>query len=391
MSKISRYSIASLARSRQAWAAAAARSAFTLIELLVVIAIVALLVAILLPGLAEARRAGKQAKNVANMKGMGTGVQTYAADFKDYIPAYNRAFSTNGLPLLKLKNPLSSWGRNQTLSSADNGVNVPMSIDAIDRMVAASGGLSDKNATDSIGRAVRDRYYPVAMLNYLSGKLPDPSFANPLDRGLTRIIQDAGEYLRVENPATLGYIGTSSIYVFSSSYQSSRAHLQPDFNQGGLPDLDHETSDQTQFTIMNPGKYYANRRVGDVQSPADKVFMFDRIAWQTGKVGVPFQHPYAQVTNVFWDSSVRVVRSIDVNTGGWLHGTQINQRISKAEDCRYDEFPESDSASPLWPTEVTPPARRSGGGPTIGFLFGYQKWTLEGLRGRDVNGKQREN
>ncbi|MFP4106879.1 MAG: type II secretion system protein, partial [Phycisphaerae bacterium] len=53
------------------------RKAFTLIELLVVIAIIGLLVSILVPALANIQDIAKHAKCKANLKTIGTAVQTY--------------------------------------------------------------------------------------------------------------------------------------------------------------------------------------------------------------------------------------------------------------------------------------------------------------------------
>lgn len=62
------------------------RQGFTLIELLVVIAIIALLIGILLPALGKARRAGREAKNLANVRSMGIAMTLYANDFKSWLP-----------------------------------------------------------------------------------------------------------------------------------------------------------------------------------------------------------------------------------------------------------------------------------------------------------------
>ncbi len=62
------------------------RRAFTLIELLVVIAIISALLAVLLPSLSSARRSGRSAKCLANLKNMGTALQAYFYTSDDMFP-----------------------------------------------------------------------------------------------------------------------------------------------------------------------------------------------------------------------------------------------------------------------------------------------------------------
>ncbi len=59
---------------------------FTLIELLVVVSIIALLISILLPSLTQARKQAKSVVCLSNLKSLGGGVLTYAADFNDRLP-----------------------------------------------------------------------------------------------------------------------------------------------------------------------------------------------------------------------------------------------------------------------------------------------------------------
>ena len=61
-------------------------SGFTMVELLVVIGIIAALIAILLPALKGARDSAKRTQCLSNLRQIGIGVMTYAADSKGLIP-----------------------------------------------------------------------------------------------------------------------------------------------------------------------------------------------------------------------------------------------------------------------------------------------------------------
>jgi|CXWL01.1.fsa_nt_gi prepilin-type N-terminal cleavage/methylation domain-containing protein len=62
------------------------RKAFTLIELLVVISVIALLISMLLPALSKARRGARNTVDLSNQRQLGTGMMSYANDYKSFLP-----------------------------------------------------------------------------------------------------------------------------------------------------------------------------------------------------------------------------------------------------------------------------------------------------------------
>src|SRR3712207_2506682 len=62
------------------------KRAFTLIELLVVIAIVAVVAAITFPVIAGAKRSGKRAVSISNLRQCGLALSMYTSDYDGILP-----------------------------------------------------------------------------------------------------------------------------------------------------------------------------------------------------------------------------------------------------------------------------------------------------------------
>ena len=73
------------------------RVGFTLIELLVVVAIIALLIAILLPALGKVKETTRKTTCAANLKGQGSLLAIYAAQYSDFLPLIDSSSSGHWL------------------------------------------------------------------------------------------------------------------------------------------------------------------------------------------------------------------------------------------------------------------------------------------------------
>ena len=86
---------------------------FTLIELLIVVAIIGIIAAIAIPNLLNAIDRGKQKRTMADLRSIGTAVESYAVDNNVYPTAANVGAITQFLqPIYIKKMPANDgWGR----------------------------------------------------------------------------------------------------------------------------------------------------------------------------------------------------------------------------------------------------------------------------------------
>ena len=212
------------------------KKGFTLIELLVVIAIIALLVSILLPSLARARELAKQAVCATNLKGIGTSLGMYQADY-DTMPCLAKKDGTFDTSLGLGTGFTQSAQADADWCDSNAGIN----IDALYLLVSngncsegqfkcpSDGSYKKPQHADSSSRVGFDSWYNVSY-----------SF-QPMTHGGTG--NDA-------NPAYPGAPGQDSGVVIAGD-KLSPGHLGDSEDKAKLHKTDNHPTDGGNYLFMN--------------------------------------------------------------------------------------------------------------------------------------------
>jgi prepilin-type N-terminal cleavage/methylation domain-containing protein len=335
------------------------RTGFTLIELLVVIAIIALLIGILLPALGEARRAGKLAISLSNLKQFSVATGTYSADFEDRIFAFTGA-------------PNSEW---PNLRPTGNDL-VTAARQAVDIIRRRTGRDTILNAVTNGGWIPHVLYSHLVINDYLGQRLPEKMVVSPEDEHrLNWQIDpvnnfDRGVWQPYQEPQGGGAPADGDKrWPYSSTYQVVPASY--DKGQSIWSPPSRAAISQSAHNSYNvPGTVQlGNLRISTIDFPGSKVHLHDSESRHSGKDQY-YAIPSSRVPVSFFDSSVQFLPTSEANEG-W---NPINP--GSTQTTRFGYSPRDWEA----PTST--------GAPAEAIWAGYYRWTRGGLKGADFNAKE---
>lgn len=117
---------------------------FTLIELLIVVAIIGIIAAIAIPNLLNAIDRGKQKRTMADMRSIGTAVESYAVDNNFYprnYTTFSAALQGNLAPIYIKVAPLADgWNNSWQFASSSLGAQYTITSYTKDGLVSAATG-----------------------------------------------------------------------------------------------------------------------------------------------------------------------------------------------------------------------------------------------------------
>ncbi len=340
------------------------RRGFTLIELLVVIAIIALLIGILLPSLAEARRAGRLSICLGNMQQFGVATQSYSTDFQDKLWSFTVTPATRD----RLAYP-------DLVAHAAGGDLAAAAAQATD-IVRRRAGREDVQPPQAWIPHVL--YNHLVLQDYLAQRLPERMVVCP---------EDVNRLRWQTNPSLFGTPNATALapvpdiatqpdgwrWPYSSSYETVPASYSPDRGATVAQGPSHRT-----YYGPTANDVLGKRRLSQVAFASQKVHIMDSTARHFGKRWWWYAAQNARVPLLFFDNAVKVRVTGPIRTPGDANDGWNPTNPRSILGTSYTYAPE------LWEA----PKINGGYGAPDDVYWGFYRWTRGGLTGVDFEGSE---
>lgn len=337
----------------------------------VIVAVVCILLVAVAIGLsagAASKKTARTALCLSNMKQMGVGTMSYAADYKDRFATYSWRANLQGDASARGEADPQYLAYPRALEEARSDVEAA-GLQAM-AIIARRANVPPTSLRAPPDWTPHFEFPHLVLSDYLGGPLPDRITVCP---------SDAARVRWTANPPNPANPPTDPLWRYSSSYNGVAALFTPDkfTDDGGMlrQGKDQHTIAGTQGGVVGAAPKYrlGGRVVSHVQYPSMKVMYHEAADGHRSPDPVYFTDPAATINAVFCDGSVRGVKTGEANPGGYARADGTAERPATISYVARIGL-----GDPAWVSKASPDQP------------GRYRWTLRGLRGVDVGGPEAE-
>ena len=281
----------------------ASRGGFTLIELLVVIAIIAILIAITFPALFHARKTGRMTQCQSNFRSIGTGIASYASDNADRLLSFT--WQPDEGPYQTEYADLKPRQRLPDAAINRQATHLIRKLTIWDGFPWTQGWFPAVN------------YWNLVMEDYLGSRL-DKSYVCPEHALLVAAKRELRQtdhrpsYVNVYDwPIENGNWGLGASYSPTvSMFTNDHAVDRWVYGQGAEWGTNRPWGPRSASK-----KCVGRRRLHEVSFTSNKIAMWEHADRHVNKGGYFFLYDFARQPYLFFDGSVRMYTTGDINGG----------------------------------------------------------------------------